>query len=66
MRSTFAADPRAVVQTLRALLAECREESARLAVELRQWEARAGVRPADGSDQPSLFAAERQPTLFGG
>lgn len=66
MRSDLAADPRLVVLTLRELLAACCQEEERLRQELRQWERRAGVRPADGSDQGTLFANERQPSLFGG
>lgn len=46
------------IEITRAALASLERERASLRDQL-------GLRPADGSDQPSLFLADEQPELFG-
>lgn len=54
------------VAEIRSQIAHHREVVAQLEDELAAELQRQGRRPGDGSDQPSLFECERQPSLFGG
>jgi hypothetical protein len=65
-RATLAADPDLMVGVLRQLIDRHERELADLRRELRACLEAAGRRPGDGSDQPSLFGAAAQPSLFEG
>lgn len=60
------ADLGVTIAGIRAMIADKRGELAGLEEELRTLLAEAGRRPGDGSDQPALFQAEAQGSLFGG
>jgi hypothetical protein len=65
-RATLAADPDLMVGVLRRLIDWHERELTALRTELRAWLEAAGRRPGDGSDQPPLFDAAAQPSLFEG
>lgn len=60
------ADLGADIRALESLIADRRGQLRELERDLAGMRAAAGRRPGDGSDQRTLWANEKQPTLFGG
>jgi hypothetical protein len=63
-RTLLCADPAVMIRTLRTMIAQQEQDVARMRKELADLLEASGRRPGDGSDQPGLFEAARQPKLW--